>query len=102
MIRGATYPITIQCEGAHDLTTVDSIKVTIGQGDANEVNLVPTNVTEDTVTVELTQAQSLNFKFPGIVYPLKVQVNYMKDGVRYPSYVTEEEVSEQIYDEVMA
>ena len=102
MIPGATYPITIQCENVqHDLTTVDSIKVTIEQTKDNKLTLTPTAVTEDTVTIELTQAQSLSFGYPGLVFPLVVQVNYLKDGIRYPSYTNKETVDTQIFDEVM-
>lgn len=102
MIRGETIPIVLDFTGQDvDFTLADDIAVTLGQGDVNEVTIVPTVDSATELTVELTQAQSLAFKFPSSVYPLKVQVNFMQGGYRHASEVSCVALGEQLFDEVI-
>ena len=102
MIRGATIPIVLDFTGEDvDFTAVDSIKVTFEQG-GHEVTKIPTVDDAVTLTVNLTQAESLSFKAPSVVYPLGIQVNWLNGGVRYASDVTEITVGKQLFDEVMS
>lgn len=103
MIRGETVPITLDFSGQDvDFTLADEILVTLEQGDCNEVTVTPTVDSATQLTVELTQEQSLGFKFPSPVYPLKIQVNFMQSNIRYASEVSCVTVGEQLFDEVIA
>ena len=102
MIRGTTIPITLDFTGEDvDFTAASSIKVTLEQG-GHEVTKIPTVDDAVTLTVNLTQAESLSFKAPSVVYPLGIQVNWLNGGVRYASDVTEITVGKQLFDEVMS
>ena len=102
MIRGETIPITLDFSGEDvDFTQASDILVTLQQGHI-EVNKTPTVDDATTLTISLTQTESLSFKLPSLVSPLEVQVNFLQSGVRYASEITEVRVWKQIYDEVMA
>lgn len=102
MIRGETIPITLDFSGEDvDFTQASEILVTLQQGHI-EVNKTPTVDDATTLTISLTQVESLGFKLPSLVSPLEVQVNFLKSGVRYASEVTAVTVGKQIYDEVLA
>ena len=101
MIRGSTAPIIITMSGGQ-FTTYDNIRVTFRQGDT-VVTLIPTVVNNTTLTVQMTQEQSLSFA-PSDEYPMwnmRVQANWMIDGTRYSSSITEEFVEDQILDGVI-
>lgn len=103
MIRGETVPLTLDFSGQDvDFALADAgtLLVTLKQGNI-EVTKAPTVVDATTLTVELTQTESLGFKMPSEVCPLGVQVNFLAGGVRYPSEVTEITVGKQLYDEVI-
>lgn len=100
MIRGDTIPISLTCAQAQ-FTQATNIVVTISQADVS-YNFTPTVISDTEIQVQMTQAQSLEYKKPSLVYPLKIQFNYLLNGVRMPSYVTEDTVGEQLYNEVMS
>jgi hypothetical protein len=98
MIVGTNPPISITCSNAR-FTTYTDIIVTLSQGSV-EIDLTPTVVSDTELSVSLTQVQSLKLSAPS-AYPLKVQANWLDNGVRYATYVTIANTYEQLYGEVI-
>ena len=99
MIVGTNPPISITCEDA-EFTTYTDIVETLSQGSV-AIDLTPTVVSDTELSVSLTQAQSLTLSAPS-AYPLKVQANWLNNGVRYATYVTTADTYEQLYSEVIS
>ena len=101
MIRGETLPIVLDFTGQDvDFTAVSSLKVTLAQNDI-KVNVTPTVTDAVTLTVGLTQAQSLGFIKPSLVYPLEVQAHWLESGYRVESEVSSVILGKQLFDEVL-
>ena len=94
MIIGHTYPISLQMADA-TFTQYTDITVTFAQRNVS-YDLTPTVISDTELEVQLTQEQSLSFVAPSIVYPLKVQVNYMDGTSRGGSYVATITTEEQL------
>ena len=101
MIRGETLPIVLDFSGQDvDFTSATSIKATIRQGSA-KVTKTPTVTDATTLTVNLTQAESLSFSNPSLVFPLEFQCNWLEGGERVSSEISIDRIGDQLYTEVL-
>lgn len=101
LIPGANSPIELEIGGeGTTLPAANKIKVSLV---ANGVEVVKTGadltVSGNTVTVSLTQAESLMFigKRQG-----RIQVNWLDSSIRYPTLVENFGIGEQLLPEVMS
>ena len=100
--RFTTPPISLLVKGV-DITAAD-VYVTIKQG-TTEINLTDTDLTltavdDDTqVDFSMTQAQAGSLDFGSYA---GIQVNWIKNSVRYATEIANVKIYENLYDEVIS
>lgn len=98
--QGATPTFVLTLPTGWDLTLASTVVVSFRcSGIQYDIEVPAADITATTVTVRLTQEQTIAWQYRSI---LKVQLNWlMPDGVRAASSVWECVIGEQLFSEVM-